>query len=395
MAAMDGIPLGPEDRAILALESETVAGHTCKIVRVGAGAPDLGALRARVAERIARVPLLSCRLGGLPGAPCWVPDPDFAVERHVGALKPPQPCDRRAMLTAVGALFEQRLPRDRPLWRIDTVPLDDGAVALVWRIHHSLADGTTALRYARELLWDDADAPSADAARRTVASTRPGAEAAARDAAPAPPPSEDAARGAEAHARDDARRRRHLAAFLEREYARSRAPSPFDGAIGRRREVGLATASLPQLHDAAQAQCGATVNDAVLAVVAGALRRWIERHHGTLDGVRVRVPVSLHHDGDATANSDSFFALQLPLDEPDPCTRLSAIHAATTTRKADHDAESRAELLRELGRASPRLRDFATRLERNPRRFALSVSNVRGPRAAVRLLGAPVERLHS
>ena len=60
----DPIPLGPEDRAILALESPTIAGHTCKVARLGGAPLDVDALRARVAERIALAPALTRRLGG-------------------------------------------------------------------------------------------------------------------------------------------------------------------------------------------------------------------------------------------------------------------------------------------------------------------------------------------
>ncbi len=180
---------------------------------------------------------------------------------------------------------------------------------------------------------------------------------------------------------DHVRRRTHLAGFLEREFAESVHRSPFDGAIGTRRHVALATVELGPLHDAAKRLAGATLNDAVLSVVAGSLRRWIVHHHGSLGGVRVRVPVSLHHEGDAVANRDSFFSLHLPLNEADPVRRLEEVHAATETRKEDDDAEVREHLLTELRSVSPRLERFAERLESSPRSFAVSVSNVPGPRA--------------
>ncbi len=265
-------------------------------------------------------------------------------------------------------LFEERLDRERPLWHMNVGRLDDGGAVLIWRIHHALADGTAAMHFARELLWDDpAQLPG------------PVRAGAGRD---------------QAHP-DDERRRRHLIAMIEREFAESARRSPFDGKIGTTRRIALASVELAPLHDAAKKLAGATLNDAVLAIVAGSLRHWLEAHHGSLRGVRVRVPVSLHHEGDAVANLDSFFSLQLPLTVADPVERLRAVHAATAARKAAHDATELREFLDGIGGVSPRMRSLADRIEASPRSFALSVSNVPGPRVPVSVLGAPVESIHS
>ena len=133
----------------------------------------------------------------------------------------------------------------------------------------------------------------------------------------------------------------------------------------------------------------------MLTAVAGGLRAWIRDHHGHTGRLRVKVPVSLHHAGDDEGNRDSFFTVELPLDEPDPVARLSAIHAATAARKTDHDAEAIDQLMHDLARASPRLEHLVQRLEASPRAFALNVSNVPGPRTAVAVLGVPVEAVYS
>jgi diacylglycerol O-acyltransferase len=362
----DVIPLAPEDRAILAIESATVAGHTCKVVLVGEGAPDADALRALVARRIDAAPMLTRRLGGDDDAPVWIADPDFDIAAHVAAAPEGGPVDDAGLRAEVARLFEERLDRSRPLWRMDVVALTTGT-AIVWRIHHALADGTAAMRYARALLWD----------------AEPGA----------PPPAQAPAAGTE-HP-DEERRRRHLAGFLHRELARSHDRSPFDGRIGGRREIAFATVPMGALHDAARRLGGATLNDAVLSVVAGALRRWVQDRHGDLRDLHVRVPVSLHHEGDDAGNRDSFFTVPLPLGEGDPVARLHAVHEQTARRKADDDAESMDTLLHELSHASPKLQRFAARLQESPRRFAVNVSNVPGPRGAVHVLGAPVRGLHS
>ncbi|MGC1287095.1 MAG: WS/DGAT domain-containing protein, partial [Streptosporangiaceae bacterium] len=146
---------------------------------------------------------------------------------------------------------------------------------------------------------------------------------------------------------------------------------------------------------------GATVNDAVLAVVAGGLRRWLEAHHGHLGAVRVKVPVSLHTPpltpGDADSqpgNRDSFFCLDLPLGSADPLTRLTAIRRATRVRKQGHDAQHLDALMRGLAH-TPRLSRFADRILAHPRSFALNVSNVPGPRRPVQVLGVPVRALYT
>ena len=196
-------------------------------------------------------------------------------------------------------------------------------------------------------------------------------------------------------AEDDARRRGHLAAFLEREFARSRETSPFDGKIGRRRRIAFAVAPLRALHDAAKSLTGATVNDAVLASVAGGLRHWIAEHHGHLGEMRLKIPVSLHHEGDDAGNRDSFFTVAVPVAEEDPVARLRAVHEQTLARKAAHDAERIDEITRELRHLSPRLETLWEKVQRSPRRFALNVSNVPGPPSPVRVLRAPVSRLHT
>jgi diacylglycerol O-acyltransferase / wax synthase len=360
---MEPVALQFEDRQILAAEGPTIAGHTCKVVIVDDDALDVDALRARMAARLHGAPRLACRLGGSARAPAWVADPDFDITAQVG----PAATGGGDLPAIVAGLFAQHLPRDRPLWRLDVVSPVEGGSALVWRIHHALADGTAAMRLARVLLWDEDDDAAAPQARRSAAA---------------------------AHADDDARRRAHLAGFLAREVARSPGRSPFDGTVGTQRRVAFASVPLAPLHDAARAACDAPLNDAVLSLVSGALRRWLIAHHGPLGEMRARVPVSLHHEGDDAANRDAFFSVALPLDEPDPLVRLRAVHAATTLRKENRDAETMDQLLRDLARVSPALQRLAVRVEGSPRRFAVNVSNVPGPRGPVSVLGAPVRDLH-
>ncbi len=357
--AEKAIALSAEDRAILDLECETVVGHTCKVILL-AGALDADTLREIVSPRIAAAPLLTRRLGGTSRAPAWVPDPDFDLACHILPAAVEGPLDECGLRGHVAELFAQHLDRDRPLWQLDVAPLADGGTALIWRLHHALADGTTIMKLARALLWD----PWEEQAR-----------------APVP-----------AQLDDEARRRWHLAGFCRRELARSKHASPFDGEIGRSREIGMSTIGLPEVKRAAHSVSGATVNDALLSIVAGAVRHYLETHHGSLNDIRVRVPVSLHHEGDTTANRDSFFSLRLPLHIADPVERLHVVHAATMLRKRAHDAELEDALLHEFPDVVP-VRRFVERLNASPRRFAVSISNVPGPRREVSIAGIGVTAL--
>lgn len=360
---VDVMALQAEDRAILALECPTVVGHTCKIIRLAPAGTTVEALRARVGSGLGEVPVLTHRLGGSSGAPEWVPDPMFDITHHVVAASAETPVDEEGLRTLAGALFAQHLDRERPLWRMDVASLTDGGSAVIWRLHHSLADGTTMMRWARLLLWDETDPANASAAASAVQ-----------------------------HAEDQERRRRHLAGFVSREYSRSPAPSPFDGIVGTRREIGFATVPLGALKDASHALAGATLNDALLAVLGGAVRDYIEAHHGVLADIRVRVPVSLHHENDLTANRDSFFSLGLPLHVADPAERLKIVKAETTVRKHEQDAQLEDAFLRDLARVTP-MRHLVERLNSSPRRFAVCVSNVPGPRSPVAIAGVPVSAL--
>jgi diacylglycerol O-acyltransferase len=373
---MEPIPLTEEDRAILDLEGPTIVGHTCKVVRLAEPGVDLDGLRERVGQRLERAPVLRMRLGGEPESPSWFEDPGFDLSRHVGAApvangEPAGPLEPTEAPALVARLFAEHLDRTHPLWRIDHAALSDGGTLVVWRLHHALADGTVGVRLARELLWDEG-----------------------AGAAPEPQRAGPGGTGHPTGDPDQSRRRGHLG-LLAREFAESIHDPPFDGEVGRRREVAFANVPLAPLHDAAKALCRASVNDAVLTVVAGGVRSWLEHEHRSAGPLRFKVPVSLHHEGDDAGNRDSFFTLPVHLEEPDPVARLAEINAATSARKSVHDAERIAALGDAAEAYAPPLAALLRQLEASPRSFALCVSNVPGPRGPVRLAGSEVSSLHS
>ena len=364
---MDPIPLTEEDKAILDLEGDHIVGHTCIVVILEGAVPSVDGLRSQIAARMEHAPLLRRRLRQGDSGLEWVDTTDIDLASHVTAAGPASTegdLDRR-----IAELFARPLDRGRPLWQMDVVSLGGEALALVWRIHHALADGVTSMRLGQAVLWDPITSPQD---------------------APLKPQS---VRPEDDHA-DHHRRLGHLSAFILREFGESLERSPFDGEVGSRRSIDFATVALPALHEAARRLAGATVNEAVLSIVAGAIRTWLICHHGELGSVRVRVPVSLHQLDDDVGNRDSFFTLPVSLADPDPVERLREIHEDSARRKLEHDAEERASYLHSLGLISPQFRRFAEHLENNPRSFALCVSNVPGPRHPIHVRGAPVRSLY-
>jgi diacylglycerol O-acyltransferase / wax synthase len=385
--------LSAEDARILARERGPVCGHVCKILVLD-GRLDVDAVRARVGSRLAAVPRLSCRLVEAPlgvAPPAWLPVERCALDVHVrdgGRAE-----DEAGLGHTVASVMQERLDRARPLWALDVVAFGEQRTVLVLRLHHCMADGSTAMRMVQALLFDQGEqAPPA-----VDGNEPPGRAALMADAL--------RWRGAAVRsglARALSRRRggdrEHVRlAALRRELAPEGRPSPLARRVGRRRTVAFASFDLDDIKAVAHsAPERATVNDVVLAAVAGGLRRWFA-HKGIEEReLRVKVPVSLHQPGEPqTANRDSFMVVDLPLGHTDPMARLLAIRDETRERKAAHDADALDAFFHDLGRLSRSLERLGERWAMSPRVFALNVSNVPGPRGPLAVLRAPVLELRA
>jgi diacylglycerol O-acyltransferase len=371
--------LSVEDARILALEEGPVRGHTCKLVLLD-GVRGVDELREHVGSRLDREHRLGVRL--VEGdAPAWELDSAVEIERQV---RDAGSVDEAGLPETVGALMAERLPRDRPLWALDVVEVEGRRTALVWRIHHALADGSTAMRMARNVLFDD------------LTETVPSAVAPASRSAPGAGDGAVEAHGASRSRLAPLRSALHVPAALHRELARRGAETALDAEIGERRAVAFVDVELDAVKRIAHAMPEhATVNDVVLTAVAGGLRAWLDGLDAHPHVLRVKVPVSLHQPGDDDGNRDSFICVDLPIDEADPVARLRAVAAETGERKRDHDAQTLDAFFRDLSHMSSSLERFAEHWAESPRVFTLNVSNVPGPRGPLSVLGAPVASMHS
>jgi diacylglycerol O-acyltransferase / wax synthase len=396
--------LSPEDARILKLESGTIAGHTCKVAIVvpqpGSQRPTVELLRERIARRLGSEPRLRCKLASTPlglAPPLWVEDPSFDIGNHVRRLRADSPVSSASFRKLVAEVMTQRLDRTRPLWQLDVVDeLDDGTIGLIWRLHHCMVDGVGALKLGSALLWDSEPEPAALPSEpvrrqdeyRSVELLALGVGYRARGLG-AVTKAVTNALGSKRKA-PVRRNRPGFRAIVRRELGPSASLSPLDHSAGRTRAVAFASGALDDFKRVGHTLgTGITVNDVVLSVVAGAVRTWLQGRHASATGLRGKVPVSLHqHDEqpDALGNYDSYFFVDLPVDEPDPVRRLQAISKETSARKRDHDAELLARLP---------MHRTVSRWSMSPRVFTLNVSNVPGPVGPLSLLGGPVRELYS
>lgn len=403
--------LSPDDAAILRLESDAVTGHTCKVVVLEPaeeGRPSLVDLRRRVGGRLWRAPRARRKVAATPlglAPPVWVDDQGFEIPAHVTARAAGA---GERLEAVVSELMSRRLDHTRPLWHMDLVgPFADGSSAVVWRIHHAMADGMICVRLAADLLWDRAEAAEEDPGppwlpERPPPPRRLLADALAERAAGAGSALAGAGRALADPRRiaSGARRLGSLPGALRRELRPAARASPLDEHISSRREVAFVRHPLEELkraEHAARERLGlhVTINDLLLAAVAGGIGRWLADERLPLDPMRVQVPVSLHRPGEGeVANRDSFLFLDLPCAEPDPDRRLRRITDEAETAKGHHDAEALYSFFHGLAHLGP-LGRAGVRLASGPHEFSLAVSNVPGPSEKLSVLGRPVRDVFS
>lgn len=367
--------LSADDARILALESAAITGHTLKLIILepGTGPLDLDALQTAVAQRLSSQPRATQRIDSSGSEPRWVEAPEFEIGDHVRRHEEPECVSRADLWRAVSTLMSEHLDRGRPLWTFDLIgPLGDGSEALAARIHHAMADGITGVRFLDAVLWD----PHHD-----------------------PPPQAGAGPGDRSAAAKRSRleEARRMPGAVRRELGHRGPRSPFDRPVSVSRELAFTVAPLADLKAiGASRPARATVNDVLLAIIAGGLRGWLGVG-AALPRLRAQVPVSLHHRDEGAGefgNRDSFLNVDLPLGEADPLVRLDRINAETTQRKLLGDAEELYDLFHALGRVKG-IGRAAERLAGSAREFSLSISNVPGPAAEVSVAGRRVEHLFS
>jgi diacylglycerol O-acyltransferase / wax synthase len=391
--------LSPSDMSSLLAERGPIHVHVGATTIMEGEPPDYFELLKHVGARLGLVPRFRQRITRASlnlTNPRWADDPGFDLRWHVRHTALPRPGSMAQLRDYVGRVMSEPLDFDRPLWQIYLIEgLEDDRFAMISKTHHALVDGVSAVDVGTILL---------DANPEGTEIEMP-AEPAEQDA----PSSEMLFVRASGRVRERLRKTRKSATgalTMPAETAKrvmktaegfvglaaggpSCPPSPFNVEIGRDRVVAFGHGELQAIKDA-RGDSGATVNDVILAVVAGALRRFLAgRGDEVPEHLVALVPVSIRRPDEQLelGNRISTILVRLPLGEEDPRRRLEWIREETARLKESGQARAASLIIEATGWTPPTINRVLSDLTSRPLVFNLVVSNVPGPQMPFYLLG--------
>ena len=372
------------------------------------GRLDVERITAHIESTLDELPHYRERLAWAPitRRPIWVDDEHFNVHYHVRHTALPAPGSDEQLEALVGRVLSQHLDREKPLWEtwiVDSLVGD--RFALIAKVHHCMVDGVGGMGVLAKQLSPSAEVGEVPKCLPFEARSQPSGlqlvtdEIGRRLALPF------RALGAVARiARDPlgtlgalADSGRSVAAALSSALLPP-AETPFNERIGPHRRVALRTTELARVK-ALKNRLDATVNDVVLALVAGAIRSYLAGRSVPLADLdyKVCVPVNRRAGADDLAASNKVSALfvSLPVGEDDPLERLRKIREQTL-RLQETDAARGIELLTDLAdlTGSVALTRFGVELATRLHPYNLIVSTVPGPQQPVYMLGARLLALY-
>ena len=388
------------DSSFLAVETPTAHMHVGWVALFSATddgrLPDFQELRDHIERRVGRAPRYRQKLASVPMglyAPEWIDDPAFSVDRHVywapGSLE-----------NLVDEVMSIPLRRDRPLWEMwicEDAP--NRRIAIVGKSHHCMVDGLAAVELA-SLLLDPAPEPVeyerehwhaepepprerilARGMRELVAGQLDLLQWPLRVASSPGPAARDTAVGA-------------VRAFRALDRLMRPAPtSVLNGQLSPLRRLAWAQRPLEDLRTIRRAY-GTTINDVILAAVAGGIRAYLTRRGEQPTALKAMVPVNVRGPQDVLGNHISFAFADLPCDDPDPLGRLYQVHASMTRCKRDGEPEGSDLVLKAASRTPVTVQQALSRLIASPRAFNLVVSNIPGPSVPMYLRGCKLEAVY-
>ena len=408
MAQAHGDRLSAVDASFLAQERANSHMHVGAVLLFEGPAPAYEDFLNHTRSRLHLVPRYRHKLAFPPvetGRPIWIDDPSFNLSYHVRHTALPAPGSDEQLRALAARIHSQRLDRAKPLWETWLVQgLEGGRFALISKSHHALVDGIAGVDLMT-VLFDATPVPQ-----------QAPYEGEPWSAAPEPSALQLAARGVKGLARlpfelagNALSAATHPAEALERlkeglegvgEVAwagLNPAPStPLNVPIGPHRRLSFVRNDLGDFKTIKHA-LGGTVNDVVLTVVAGGLRRWLRSRGVRTEGLELRalVPVSVRgkdQHGDL-GNRIVVMRGPLPVYVEDPVARLRVVRQAMDGLKDSKQAVG-AEVITGLeALAPPTILAQASRLQFSTRLFNLLVTNVPGPQFPLYVLGRELQDL--
>jgi WS/DGAT/MGAT family acyltransferase len=395
------------DHSFLIAESPTqhmhIAGtatYEAGPLRLPDGGIDIQRIRAYVESRLHLIPRYRQVLSWTTmDGPVWVDDHHFNIDYHVRHTALPKPGDTAQLKRLSGRVMSQQLDRSKPLWEMWVVEGLDGGerFALVTKVHHCMIDGMSSVDLLEVLLTPQPTEGVVTAPRwipRPVPSGWNifGAEMLRRMYIPL-----EALRDfREFIARAEDPRgdlRAMLRAVRDTVWTGLRPPSntPLNAPIGPHRRFDWLTMRIDDVK-AVKNRLGGSLNDVVLATVAGAVQRFLEDRRVNVEHLdfRVMAPVSVRTGDErgTMGNRVSAWVVDLPIAERDPRKRLARIQE-TTRKLKDSKQALRAEMLTKVVSWTPStLLSLGSRMVMRALPFNLVVTNVPGPQVPLYLLGA-------
>jgi len=375
-------------------------------LRTPEGGVDAQAIKDATAASLHRIPRYRQKLLTIPieGRPVWVDDPTFNIDYHMRHTSLPRPGTERQLKRLSARIMQQHLDRRRPLWEIWVVEgLENDRFALISKVHHCMIDGMSGVDLLRVLM---SPTPEAEIAEPPVFVPRPaptGAELVRdeiqrRIALPFQALGDLGTFVAEARdvRRDLSSRLRSLSNMLGRTL-RAASETPLNREIGPHRRFDWFSMDLAALKRVRRG-LGGSLNDVVLTMVTGAVRRFLDRRHcdpKELD-FRILAPVSVRgpEEQGSLGNRVSAWIVELPIAEADPRAQLARISEQTTELKKSKEAVA-AELLTQAAEFTPTaLLALGARNATRLLPFNLVVTNVPGPQFPMYMLGAKMLEIY-
>lgn len=388
------------DAAFLYAETPTSPMHVGSVAVIE-GDLNFEEFKARIARRIHFIPKLRKRLIRVPMSvdyPYWVDDPDFDLDMHLQHIALPKPGSWKELRRAASMIFSNHLDQNRPLWSftfvegLDNIPqVPKGSVAIISKIHHVAIDGVGGAGLL-SILFDMTPTPPKDKEPKPYR--------------PKPLPNELSmvVKSGLSFAKNPLKFPKLMTEVLastfnanvltaankvEMPTAPFSAPAtPLNGIISGRRKWNTAILSLERVK-ALKNIMGTTMNDVMLAICAGALRRYlVEKEKLPHKPLVAMVPVSTRggEEKGAGSNQISSMLVQLATNIEDPIERLETIHENAVRGKTYHGAVG-AKTLSKMAEAVPfGVANQAARIysrfnvsEMHNPVFNVTITNVPGP----------------